>query len=292
MISRSRLSPSALRPRVAQTRRLLEERRHESRVLETLLGSAELERAAGGGLLAGAIAFRFFLFIVPYVFVVVFGLGIGADVADADVQDVARSSGISGLAATAIQSGADASTLTRSVTVAVALVAFLVGARNLVATLWVAHALLWRIPLQKPRHPARSALALIAGFTLLTVLLPVAHALREVSVPAWMIGLALYTAAPVGLWLLTSLRLFAKPPGVTWRHLWPGAVMFGAGVQALHLVTVFWVARSIESKSETYGAIGAALTILLWAYLLGRLVTSCAALNATLWRRSVSTPGA
>jgi membrane protein len=64
----------------------------------------------------------------------------------------------------------------------------------------------------------------------------------------------------------------------------PGAVLFGIGVQVLHVVTVVWIARSLESKSETYGALGAALTILLWAYLLGRLVTASASLNTVIWR--------
>ena len=63
----------------------------------------------------------------------------------------------------------------------------------------------------------------------------------------------------------------------------PGAVLFGVGVQLLHLVTVVWIAKSLESKSETYGALGAALTILLWAYLLGRLITAAASLNTVVW---------
>jgi membrane protein len=63
----------------------------------------------------------------------------------------------------------------------------------------------------------------------------------------------------------------------------PGAILFGIGVQMLHVVTVVWIARSLESKSETYGALGAALTILLWAYLLGRLITASASLNTVTW---------
>ena len=44
----------------------------------------------------------------------------------------------------------------------------------------------------------------------------------------------------------------------------------------------------VESKSDTYGAIGTAVALLLWAYLLGRLVVGSAALNASLWRRQES----
>jgi uncharacterized BrkB/YihY/UPF0761 family membrane protein len=41
----------------------------------------------------------------------------------------------------------------------------------------------------------------------------------------------------------------------------------------------------IESASELYGALGAASAVLLWLYLIGRLVVASAVLNATLWER-------
>ena len=57
------------------------------------------------------------------------------------------------------------------------------------------------------------------------------------------------------------------------------------GLEALHLVTVYWIAPEVEHKTDTYGAIGFALALLLWAYLLGRLITSAAVVNETLWTR-------
>ena len=65
----------------------------------------------------------------------------------------------------------------------------------------------------------------------------------------------------------------------------PARSFFGVGLEALHLVTVYWIAREVENKTETYGAIGFALALLLWAYLLGRLITSSAVVNETLWSR-------
>src|SRR5262249_56721413 len=62
-------------------------------------------------------------------------------------------------------------------------------------------------------------------------------------------------------------------------------LFFALGVLVLHLVTVYWIAHQVESKTDTYGAIGAALAILLWAYLLGRLITASAVINASLWQR-------
>jgi uncharacterized BrkB/YihY/UPF0761 family membrane protein len=97
--------------------------------------------------------------------------------------------------------------------------------------------------------------------------------------------IVVYTLVPIGVWLFISSKL-PRAEGTTWATLLPGAVVFGIGTQILHLVTVLWIARSVSSKTETYGAIGAALALLLWAYLLGRVITASAALNAALWYRS------
>ena len=58
----------------------------------------------------------------------------------------------------------------------------------------------------------------------------------------------------------------------------------------LHLVTVYWIANQVEHKTDTYGAIGFALALLLWAYLFGRLITSAAVVNETLWTRYRAPP--
>jgi membrane protein len=72
---------------------------------------------------------------------------------------------------------------------------------------------------------------------------------------------------------------------VPWTKLIPGAILVAVGVEVLQIVTVVWFTRYIENKSETYGAIGAALAILLWAYFLGRIVVSGAMLNAALYEQ-------
>jgi uncharacterized BrkB/YihY/UPF0761 family membrane protein len=51
-------------------------------------------------------------------------------------------------------------------------------------------------------------------------------------------------------------------------------------------VTVYWIAYVVSGKTAMYGAIGSALALLLWAYLLGRLVIVATVLNATLWYRN------
>lgn len=278
------LSPSTLKARADATREQLEAQRSTNRAVDIGFGSVQVLQKSGGPLIAGAIAFRFFLFLVPCVFVLVMGFGLGADAAGADLHDVARRAGIAGIAATAIESGADASALARWMTFLLALVALLAGTRSLLKALVLAHALLWDVPPVRIRHLLRAVVGAIAVFIGAVALLWVVHEMRTVSVITGVIGLALYTLMPTGLWLWCSLALFPRRPGVTWLDVLPGAIVFGLGVEALHLVTVFYVTGAVQSKSAAYGAIGVALTILVWAYLVGLLVTYCASLNVAFWR--------
>ena len=67
-MDRLRAEQAKVVDRLERTRKRLEESRPKSRFLDTVLGAFESDVAAGGGVLAGAVAFRVFLFLVPYVF--------------------------------------------------------------------------------------------------------------------------------------------------------------------------------------------------------------------------------
>ena len=282
---------AGMRARAEGTRDRLEAQRPTNPLVDAAFRWVQLQNETGGPLLAGAIAFRIFLFLLPCVFVVVLGLGIGADIADADPRDVARSFGMPGLVATAVQAGATSSAATRWVTFSLAVLALILGARNLLRALLVTHALLWRVPPEKVRHLTSASMAVIGTFYAGTLLLRLVYGSQSASIAVWVVGLVLFTGVPAGIWLVCSLMLFPHSRGVTWRDVLPGSLLFGVGVELLHLTTVLWFAPYLQAKSQTYGSIGAALAILIWAYLLGRLVTAAAAVNAVLWRRSSPRPG-
>ncbi len=54
----------------------------------------------------------------------------------------------------------------------------------------------------------------------------------------------------------------------------------------IHLVTVLYLSHKAGQVSAAYGALGTALILLLWLYLLSRLIVASAFLNATLWERN------
>jgi uncharacterized BrkB/YihY/UPF0761 family membrane protein len=89
--------------------------------------------------------------------------------------------------------------------------------------------------------------------------------------------------------MTTAIGLFAMwllPHRATdARELLPGALLVAAGHLIVQIVVIFYFAPRLGRSEETYGAFGTAATMLVWLYVIGRLVTGAAFLNATLWKR-------
>ena len=240
-------------------------------------------RIGRGAVIAGAVAFRMFLFIVPYVFVIVVGIGVAADAAEEDAGDLARSAGIGGLVAKAVSGAADLSGFERVTALVIGTIALFLGSRALLKVLRLSYGMVWNVRPSKLKKTTVPALAVVAFTTVGVVLAASVGRLRHEGLLPAVLGFVITTSVPVAMWLAASWYLPRRAR--TWQELLPGALLFGVGVQVLHIVTVLWIAHVLESKTSTYGAIGAALAILLWAYLLGRLVTGAAVVDAVMWLR-------
>jgi len=68
----------------------LEAARPRHRSIDVAFLSVQRDTAAGGPVLAAAIAFRIFLFLVPYVFVLVYGFGLASSATGTDPQELAK----------------------------------------------------------------------------------------------------------------------------------------------------------------------------------------------------------
>jgi len=263
-----------------------EANRPRSRLIDIAFGSYERDAEVGGGILAGAVAFRVFLFIVPFVFFLVVSFGLVADAVGASVTTVTHRAGIAGLLATTIRNVGDQSVWSRLTILGISGVALVLGARNLIKVLTVIHVLIWHVPRVRVRRQARSVGLLILSVLGALVLAQLTSKLQDRSFPAWVFATSLFMLIPAGLWLVASLRLFPHPPELGWRDMVPGALLVGVGIEALHVFTVVYISHSFERKSETYGAIGGSLSLLLWAYVAGRILAASPVLNAVVWRRT------
>src|ERR1700734_1010125 len=270
-----------LRQRAERTRAGIEARRQDSASIATVFEAVERDAQSGGGVLAAAVAFRLFMFLVPYAFVVVTGFGLASTAAGQDPGAAARWAGIGGLFAAAISSTSTPSLANRLIALAVGGFALALTARSLVGVLWVVHRLIWRV--QPTRKPSPWAPLILVGFV--TVLFGMADLFTWVgsqSLGLRILAFFLTMLLAAGAWFLASW-LLPRDDCALWALL-PGALIVGVGVGLLQILTFTYVVHVVTRKSALYGAIGIALALLLWTYFAGRLLTAAIAANASLWR--------
>jgi uncharacterized BrkB/YihY/UPF0761 family membrane protein len=275
----ARARADAARARAEATRTDLEQRRSSNPWVDTGLRLHEANAVIGGIVLAGALAFRLFLFFIPYVFTFVVGLGQYSTTASAE--EAAQAGGMSGLAATAVADAASMSQGARWTALATGAIATLWAARGLYRVMRLVYGLAWQVQLPSVRRPWLAPIvivALTAGVGLN------ARGLKWTRdhLGGTGIGLTILAGVAMGaLWLLVSLHL-PRADGTRWVDVLPGAVLVGVGGQALHLATVVYFVGRVASLGERYGSMGTALGVLSWAYMLGWLMTMAAILNAVV----------
>jgi len=186
-------------------------------------------------------------------------------------------------------SAANLDTWSRVWAICVSGFAMFLAARALVKVLRITHGLVWRVAVPKlTSSNAAAALAIGLVSTQLVVGAGISW-IRNQSLLLGIVSLVLSTALVFGLYLFTSQLLpRAECP---WWALAPGAAVVALGMTGLQAATVFYFAGSIERKSDTYGAIGTSLALLLWAYVLGRIFVAGISLNAAFWYRSEERAG-
>ena len=274
------------RARAEELRIKAEANRPRSRAIDIAFGSYERDTEVGGGILAGAVAFRVFLFIVPFVFFFVVAFGLIADAVGTTAASAAHRAGIAGLLGSTIKNVGDQSIWSRLTILGASGFALVLGARNLMKVLVIIHVLIWRVPRVRVRRQVRAVALLVVSVLGALALAQVTNRLHDNSFPAWVFATSAFMLVPASLWLVASLKLFPHPPELDWRDMVPGALLVGVGIEALHVFTAVYISHSFERKSETYGAIGGSLSLLLWAYVVGRILAASPVVNAVVWRRA------
>jgi uncharacterized BrkB/YihY/UPF0761 family membrane protein len=232
--------------------------------------------------MAGALAYRIFLLLLPLALVVIGGLGILAHAESESPKAAAGDLGLAGLVSSSVAGAAESPARWYALVIGTSLVFW--ETRMLLRALISVHRLVWGDPRQTAPKPTVGAtlrlLAVIVAFFALSAL---ASRARASSFGTGLFVLICDTALYAALWLLISNRL--SHGDASWRALLPGSVLFGVGLGLLHVFTAYWLAGEATSKHGTYGALGLAAALLLGLYLLSRLILAAGVLNATLWQR-------
>jgi uncharacterized BrkB/YihY/UPF0761 family membrane protein len=273
----------SLKARAEGLRNAVPEIRTRSRAVDTTMAAVERDADIGGPLVAGAIAFRLFVWMLPLILVLVEAFGFAADAASQSPGRLAQSSGISGIAAQSIVSASNTSKKGRLLLLAIALWALLVTSRSLVRVLRRAHEIAWGVPRTRMTKSWRAVAFLLLLAIIMVGTTTLASRLRAAS-PGPGFGAGLVAGVFYGgAWLIASLFL---PHRGGWQGLIPGAVLVGLATEALHLFTVYFLSTKVSHSSQLYGGLGAAAALLTWLYVLGRVLVGSAVLNATLSTRA------
>jgi uncharacterized BrkB/YihY/UPF0761 family membrane protein len=285
----TRAEPGQTRSRVAEIRaygkRLAdraEAERERHRSVDALFETIDRDADVAGGIIAGALAYRLFIWLLPLALVAVAGLGIAADASSESPESAAESLGLGGLVSSSIAGAARSSA--RWYALLIGVPALLLATRSGLRVLIGAHRLVWadsRAAAPKPTVVGTlRLLGLLLGFAVVSVCVSAVRARSgEIGLVVAILAVLPYAA----LWLLVSVRLPHR--GAPWTALLPGALLFGAGTELMHVAAAYVLAPWALTKQGTYGALGAAAALLVALFLFARLAVGAAALNATLWER-------
>src|SRR5262245_33605564 len=105
--ARVRAAAVKARGRLLAKRAEAERSRHAS--VDAVFEMVDRDLEVGGGIIAGALAYRLFIWLLPAALVAVAGLGIAADAAEESPKRAAESMGLSGLVTNSVASAANSS---------------------------------------------------------------------------------------------------------------------------------------------------------------------------------------
>jgi uncharacterized BrkB/YihY/UPF0761 family membrane protein len=241
-----------------------------------------------GGIIAGALAYRLFIWLLPLGLVAVAGLGFAAEASSESPEDTAESLGLDGLVSSSISSAADSPNRWYALLIGIPVLIW--ATRSMLRVLIGAHRLIWTdVRAAAPKPSLTASLRLLALLVCFSVVSTIASALRDWSTGLGVLATLVALVPYAGFWLLISVRLPHRD--APWTALIPGAALVGLGFELLHVVIVYAITPWAIAKQGTYGALGAAAALLVTLYLISRLIVGAAVVNATLWERRTAPNG-
>jgi len=268
-----------------QRGRLLRERINVARERHASVdvGFAVVERDSniGGALLAGALAYRLFVLLLPTALLLVSGLGLYAGAADKSPTEVAEDAGLHGLIANEVASAA--SGRARGVVFLVMIPAVLYATATLYRALAKVNALVWQGSARGVPVAPRGIFTLLAAVAFQFATLEIVGWIRRNDQFGGVAILVVYLVLVGGAWLVVSTQLPHRD--ARWPALLPGSLAFGIGLLFVNIFNVYVTTRLVQGRSDTYGALGVATALLFSLVLVGRVMIVSAELNATLDER-------
>ena len=184
----ARVAALQARARSLEERAQIERSRHAS--VDAAFEMVDRDQEVGGGIIAGALAYRLFIWLLPLTLVAVAGLGVTAHAAAESPEEVADSAGLAGLVSSSVANAASGSGRWYALLIGIPVLVYLT--RSVLRALIGAHRLIWadvREAAPRPRFLATvRLLVLLLGFFAVSLLASGARARSfELGLPVTML---------------------------------------------------------------------------------------------------------
>ena len=239
--------------------------------------AAERNRSVAAGVLAGGIAYRIFLWLLP------FGLIVGGVLGLLDADGTKRAVSTGGLpeaVVNAIAAAAQAADTNSWWLLATGVPLLLWEGYTGAKALQLVHSLIWNDPPHRARcgPAARSSSPAPCAPSSPRSRSRGGSVMRPSSDNCS--SSRCHDRRPRGRWLLVSLHL---PHGTaTWKALLPGAFLVAIGFEVTHGLVVYLLGPKLEKATSLYGGLGVVATLLFFMYVVGRIVVTAPILNSSL----------
>ena len=247
----------------------------------------ERDRRQAGALLAGGIAYRLFLWLLPTALFVVGVVGLLADISSTNPEQVARDAGFgAALAVSVAQAAQESGKGSLSLLLLGGVLALWAG-RAAVKALNLTASVAWGmrpIPLTGGLMKSLTFSGVCIGLMLLPRLLAVLHG-GPFAVDLLIELVTLGGMVALSLWVQSILPHVDDAP---WTAFLPGAIVLAVGADLLRLVTQVYFAGRLGRVDDLYGALGLAAVFMAWLYLIAPLIVASFAVSATRWRSADS----
>ena len=245
-------------------------------VLAVPLRAVERNRRVAASVLAGGLAYRLFLWLLP------FGLIIGGALGFLNADSTENAAEGGGLPAAISDAIGDATRSTQSdswwlLTVGVGLLLW-AGYSGAKAVRLI-HSLVWDEPPSRRTRPLLDSLVFTGVLCVVWAEIALRWWLRDETGPSVLVAiLGVAPLAALLLWVFLHLPHRDAP----WQALLPGALLVAIGFQVLHEVVVIYLVPKLESSTSLYGSLGFATTIIFFVYLIATLFVAAPVLNSSL----------
>lgn len=251
--------------------------RARSAIFDFAAALADRWARVNASVVAGHIAFRSFLWLLPMVLLVVALLSF-ATASDFELDSGGTLLDLGSETVRSVEQSAQRGESSRFQIGAIALLGVALGASGLVKGANLAFAQVWEMPNRKPKGMVAAALRFLGGAVVVVMAVGFVVALRNRGPVGYTLGLGASLVVFATLVLAVSLGLPRRC--ADWRDLLPGVAVGTAALVLLKWFTVFYLPSKIDTYTRIYGPMGVSLVFLTYLFLLSSILVATAVVNA------------